>query len=849
MPPDRLHLVPTASSATTSSAGLTTVEAERRLTEWGPNEIPVAHESRLPARVLAQLRDPMLLLLMLAGGVTAVTRDLSDGIIIATVIVLNTTLGVVQEWRASRAVHQLDRLAAPWAVVVRDGHRGQVWARDVVPGDRLAVEAGDIVAADGVLEEAHSLQVDESAITGESVPRDCVAGEELEAGTVVTRGRGDAVVTRTGARSGLGRIAAVVAAAPLRRTPLQQRLGRLSAELVLLVVVLATVVLLLGLLRGRSLAEMVLVAVSLSVAAVPESLPAVASIALALGAHRMASRHAVVRRLPAVETLGSVTVLASDKTGTLTKGRMSVERLWLPSVGEVGWRDADLSGTVDAPGLDSLLRDMALCNDAYPRATGAGDGERAPGDPVEQAMLAACENGGLDVEQARARWPRVAERPFDPATRRMVTVHRAAAGERLLVCKGAPEAVIGLLDDTDERLTEVRAAATSLMETGHRVLMVGDRESAAAPLDLDEGGLRIVGLVAMSDPPRESAKGVVRALRDAGIRLVLVTGDHGGTARAVASRLGILRGGAAVVEGRQLDEVLGRGDVEDVGVFARVRPEQKVAIVAHLQQHGEVVAVTGDGVNDAPALRTADIGVSMGRSGSEVARQAAALVLADDELRTVVAAVEEGRRVYANIRTFLRYALAGGMAEVGVMLAGPFLGLVIPLLPAQILWINMLTHGLPGVAFSGEPLDRRLMKRPSRSPQESILGQGLVAQIGWGAAAITVVSLAAAVLAPRLEAHAQTCVFLTLGFGQLTVALALRARVGRRTWRQRGLEAAVGASVALQLLGAYAPALNELLGTRPVPAPALAVTVGLAVLPGALVRATVLRRDHAPAPR
>ena len=826
-----------------TAAGLTSAEAQRLLAEHGPNEIPSAREARLVTRVISQLRDPMLVLLMLAGVLTAVTHDLSDGVIIATVVVLNTTLGVVQEWRASRAVRELDRLAAPWALVVRDGARQQVHARAVVPGDLLLVEAGDIVAADGVLDEAHSLQVDESAITGESMPRDCAAGDLVEAGSVVTRGRGAAVVSSTGAASGLGRIAAAVASAPLRRTPLQRRLGRLSAELVVVVVALAGVVMLLGLLRGRSLEEMVLVAVSLSVAAVPESLPAVVSIALAMGAHRMARRNAVVRRLPAVETLGSVTVLASDKTGTLTEGRMTVELVWVPEVGEVRREHAG------RPEVRTLLRDMALCNDAYLASGADGSSGHPPGDPLEQAMLDLCDLGGLDVELVRARWPRVAEQPFDAALRRMATVHRSSSGDRLLVCKGAPEEMTGLLSGSDPALVDqARATADKLTDAGFRVLLVAERESPDR-LEPDSGGQRLVGLVALVDPPRESARGVVRALRGAGIRLALVTGDHAGTARAVASRLGLLRDAPEVVEGAQLDATLAAGDVERVGVFARVRPEQKVAVVSHLQDSGEVVAVTGDGVNDAPALRTADIGVAMGRSGTEVARQAAALVLADDELRTVVAAVEEGRRVYANIRTFLRYGLAGGMAEVAVMLAGPFLGMVIPLLPAQILWVNMLTHGLPGVAFSGEPLDRRLMQHPSRSPQESILGSGLAGQIAYTGAAIAVVSMAAGLLAPLLSAHPQTCIFLTLGFAQLAVALALRSPVGRRTWRQRGLEVAVAVSVLLQLMGVYVPALNELLGTRPLPYPALLVGLALAVLPALLVLLVRVMPARAPAPR
>jgi Ca2+-transporting ATPase len=454
-------------------------------------------------------------------------------------------------------------------------------------------------------------------------------------------------------------------------------------------------------------------------------------------------------------------------------------------------------------------------------------------------MLALCAAGGLDVEHERASWPRVSEQPFDAALRRMTTLHRRAEGGDLLVCKGAPDAVAELLGDSETAVAaEAAAVGERLTEDGYRVLLVADLQ-ASAPLHAGVGGLRMVGLVAISDSPRESARAVVADLRSAGIRTVLVTGDHAGTARSVAARLGMLDDTSQVVDGTQHDAALARGGLERVAVFARVRPEQKVAVVRGLQRAGELVAVTGDGVNDAPALRTADIGVAMGLSGTEAARQASALVLADDDLRTVVAAVEEGRRVYANIRTFLRYGLAGGLAEVLVLLTAPFLGVVVPLLPAQILWVNMLTHGLPGVAFGGEPLDKRVMRRPSRSPQESILGGGLAAQIAWTGAAIAAVCLVALPLSAPLHAHPQTFVFSILGFAQLAVALALRARVGRRHWSQRALEAAVSASLALQLLGVYLPLLNELLGTRPLPYAALGVAVGLSAGPALALRVTM----------
>jgi Ca2+-transporting ATPase len=826
--------------------GLSEDEAARRLAEDGPNTVPRSRPPRLHTRVLAQLRDPMILLLLVAGCVTVATDDVTDTVIIAAVVVLNTALGVLQEWRADRAIRALDRLAAPWAAVLRQGRRRRVAAGDVVAGDLLVLEAGDVVAADGVVVEAHALQVDESAITGESVPRELTAGDQVEAGTVVTRGRGRATVTRTGAESGLGRIAGLVAAAPVRRTPLQQRLTRLSGELVVGVGMLASLVLVLGLLRGRPPAEMLVVALSLAVAAVPESLPAVVSVSLAMGAHRMARRNAVVRRLPAVETLGSVTVLASDKTGTLTEGTMTVAGVWRPQ--ESGsWHPPTGTG-VPAGAQVELGRDLLLCNDADtfhdPSREGdpsPGPGARLVGDPIERALLELGHAYGLSAEEVRQEWPRTAELPFDAGSRQMTTVHRHRAGGRwLLVCKGAPESVLERVADGALQ-TLVREAADRAARNGDRVLLVAAREDTSEP-DPAAGDLRVVGLVALHDPPRASAADVVQALRAAGIRMVLLTGDHAATARSVAEGLTLLSAAPDVVEGPQLDSLLEHGDVRRVGVFARIRPEQKVDIVRHLQDRDEVVAMTGDGVNDAPALRTADIGVAMGGSGTEVARQAAALVLADDELQTVVVAVEEGRRIYRNIRSFLGYALAGGVAEVAVMILFPFLGVAVPLVPAQILWINMLTHGLPGVAFGAEPADPSDMRRPSRSPQQSILGQGLLSRILFAGSLITAVAVVAGLLAPALGAHVQTTIFVTLGIGQLSVAWALRSHLRPRHLEQRAVEAAVLSALVVQLLAVYVPALNQLLLTRPLGSAALLGAVAWGVVPGLGVHLSVLLR-------
>lgn len=828
--------------------GLSTVEAGRRLAEHGPNRSPEAPPRGWVRRVGDQLRDPMIMLLLAALVVVVAIGDTGDAVIIAAVVALNTGIGVFQEVRAERAIAALGRMAAPRARVFRDGALVEVAAASVVPGDLLRLEAGDIVPADAELVEAFSLQLDESAMTGESVPVDRAAGEEVLAGTVATRGRGTAEVTHTGADSGLGRIAALIAGTQVRPTPLQRRLSGLSHVLVLGTLVMAAVVFVLGVLRGQSVTDMLILSVSLAVAAIPESLPAVVSVALALGAYRMARRSAVVRWLPAVETLGSVTVLASDKTGTLTEGRMVVQTLWTPAGRrEVTGRGYSAAGRIVGlnalDGVDRLLRDLVLCNDAD--LTGPVDGEwTIVGDPMEAALLVAAEKARVTAAQQRRSWARVAELPFDSDRQRMTTLHLSPERVWLTVCKGAPEIVLDLVRP-GPATDEARRVAHELAGEGFRVIAVADSMSPGrAGADRLEEGLELAGLAAIMDPPRESARQVVADCQAAGIRLVLITGDHPATARAIAQAVGITSAAPDVVDGGMVARGEHLGRVEEIGVYARTKPEQKVDIVRAWQDRGHVVAMTGDGVNDAPALRGADIGVAMGSRGTEVARQAADLVLADDDLRTVVIAVAEGRRIFSNIRTFLRYGLSGGFAEIAVIIVAPFLGMPAPLLPAQILWINMLTHGLPGVAFGGEPLDPSVMGRPSSSPERSVLGDGLGRQIIGTGTIIFSVSLVAGLLAQGRGEHVQTSIFLTLGLAQLGVAIALRAPRHGFDWRTRGLEVAVVGAAALQIAGALVDPLRDLLGTEAVSLSTFAGIAGLAAAPGLLLWAERLLTRH-----
>jgi Ca2+-transporting ATPase len=769
-----------------------------------------------------------MLLLMAAVILTVSIGDFTDAAVIAMVNVVNTTVGVVQEVRADRAVTALASLSAPRARVIRDGRQQEIAAADVVPRDALMLAEGDLVAADAELVESAALLVDESSVTGESVPvekalksADQAADDRLAAGTVVMRGRGVATVTATGANSTIGRMAALFDTGP-QITPLQRRLRGLSRVLAAIVAILYVAVAVIGLIRGEPLELTAITAISLAVAAVPESLPAVITLSLAIGARRMADRNAIVRHLPAVEALGSVPVIATDKTGTITEGRMVAQRVWTP-VGEavISGTGYGLDGDVmsdgrrvragDAADLSALLRAAALCTDATVRPPDSEHPEgQIMGDPTEAALIVAAERLGLQHAALVDASPRAAEFPFDSLRKRMTTVHRKPTGY-LVVCKGAPEFLLhgDVIVAEDPVLRTASTTADEYASAGLRVLAVAAKESDGRPATAGEAesNLHLLGLVGIADPAKPSARATIAAFRTAGITPVLITGDHLATAGAVAAEVGIATGPDQVIDGRHV-----ASDDQDrlllAPVVARATPEQKVAIIDARQRAGEIVAMTGDGVNDGPALRHADIGVAMGRRGTEVARQAADLVLADDELSTMVAAISEGRRIYANVRRFLLFGMSGGAAEIMVMLVGPFLGMQLPLLPAQILWINLLTHGLTGVALGAEPADEAVIRRPPRPPAESVLGAGLWKRILRIAVLITTVTLAVALWGLMTDREWQTMAFLTLGTMQLSVAIALRGRP--ETWSNPFLLVAVGVAWLLQLAAVYVPPLATL---------------------------------------
>lgn len=831
-------------------SGLSAPEVERQRALSGTNEIAQSGRISVWSSVGVQLRDPLIVVLLAACLLTIVTRDVADAVVIALVIVFNTTVGVVQEVKADRAITALARLAAPTVRVRRDAHEMSVPAADLVPGDVVLLGEGDVVPADCEVCEASSLLVDESALTGESVavvkgaPHGEGAGDTLSSGTVVVKGRAVAVVRTTGTGSALGRIAALMDTR-VQLTPLQRRLAGLGRVLAVVAVALCGLVLVLGLARGQSLELMVVTAISLAVAAVPESLPAVVTLSLALGARRMASRHAVVRRLPAVETLGAVDVLATDKTGTLTRAEMMVEVLWTPRV-EVevtgdGYRptgeflaNAQLLDLGTAPDVVALLRAGVLCNDATllppPHPDGAWAGL---GDPTEVALLTVAAKAGITKEVLNQADPRLDEHPFESERQRMTTVHLfdpASSSQLLVVTKGSVEALHSQHGDIGdpEVWREALDRAAALAQRGFRVLAVTEGRGAphAAWFTFPQ---RLLGLIAMDDPAKPSAASTVARCMKAGIVPVLITGDHPATARAIATRVGVLSSDAdqPVVTGAQL----AAGEVEDVTavrVFARTSPEQKLGIVQAWKDRGAVVAMTGDGVNDGPALRRSDIGVAMGHRGTEVARQAADLVLADDELETVVAAVEEGRRVYANIRRFLVFGLSGGATEIAVMLLGPFVGLGLPLLAAQILWINLLTHGLTGVAIGAEPVEPGTMDRPPRPTDQSVLGAGLWQRVLALTVVLSAATLGVAVWSQESGRAWQTLVFVALTSLQLGVALGLRPR--QLTVENPMLPAAVAGSLLLAVAAVYVPVLQDLLGTSSLPATDLLLGIGTGVV-------------------
>ena len=805
--------------------GLTSEEAKKRLREYGPNALPERPAEPFSRKLLRQFQSPLVYILLLALLVDLLlwlyegARGVPlESLVILAILLLNALLGAFQEKRSEEALKRLKALAEPSVWVLRDGRFQRLSARGLVPGDVVRLEAGDRVPADGVLLEGSGLLVDESVLTGESVPVEKGVGEEVFAGTLLVRGRALLEVTRTGAQSAMGRIAHLLAEMEEEKTPLERRLHAFGHRVARLVLLLALGLLLLGFLVEGVSAKVVLFAVALAVAAVPEGLPAVLTLALALGVERMARRKAVVRRLSAVEALGSVTVIATDKTGTLTENRMEVQELL-------------------SPDPEKALLAMVLCNDAD-LATGAGD-------PLELGLLRYASRF-LDVERVRREHPRLSERPFDSAWKLMRVT--TPLGSFL---KGAPEALIPRLALPQEEQARLFEEAGAHAAKGFRVLALAFGEGER------EEGLRFLGFVLLLDPPRPEVPEAVARVLKAGVRVVMVTGDHPATARAIARRVGMPA--EVVATGEDL-ETLSDEELLKVDVFARVRPEQKLRIVEALQKAGEVVAMTGDGVNDAPALKRADVGVAMGQRGSDVSREVADLVLLDDNFATIVAAIEEGRSIYENIQKFLRFLFSTNLSEVLVVALGMVLAallglrdeaghLLLPLTAVQILWINLVTDGLPALALS---LDRNpgVLDRPPR-PKESPLLDGpslrFVLLTGALKAGLALGLLGFLPGAVGLEA-AQSATFHFMAIGQLFFAYAAR-HTDLRPLPNPYLHGAVGLSALAQVaLGVGLPGALEAV---PLPLGVWLLVFGMALLAFALAEAVdraVWKRGAAYAP-
>jgi len=873
------------SLATDGQAGLTPAEAQRRLAEHGPNEL-VERGLKSPWLILwEQLTGLMVLILIVAAVVSGALGDWKDAIAILAIVVLNAVLGFSQEFRAEKAMAALKQLAVPTVKVRRGGHVVEISASELVPGDIVLLETGGLVPADGRLLESVNLRVEEAALTGESEPvekharvldrPELTVGDRLNMvymGTVVTYGRGVAIVTATGMDTELGRIAELIQTVEREPTPLQRRLEQLGKGLAVAALGIVAVVFILGLLRGEDWQLMLLTAISMAVAAVPEGLPAVVTIALALGAQRMLKRQALIRKLPAVETLGSVTVICSDKTGTLTENRMTVTVLDV--LGETQQVDTLLRRGIpvaDAellPGerpsvrsLGLLAKAAALCNDASLEPTPEG-GYQAVGDPTEGALVVAAAELGLVKSELDLRWPRVGEVPFTSERKRMTTVHRVGVtsdetdapwccGTYVAFAKGAVDSLLDIservwsgdedLPLNDELRERILDANDRLAGQGQRVLGVAFRPLYEEPDPADEAGLEramtFIGLVGMIDPPRPEVREAVATAKSAGIRPVMITGDHPLTAQQIAWELDIAADGKPLT-GRDLSAMAAddlEGVVDQVSVYARVSPEHKLKIVRALQDRGQIVAMTGDGVNDAPALKKADIGVAMGITGTDVSKEAADMVLLNDNFATIVAAVKEGRTIYDNIRKFIKYTLSSNAGEIWVMLLAPLAGMPLPLLPLQILWINLVTDGLPGLAMGVEPPEPDTMNRPPHHPQESIFGRGLGRHVLWVGLLMGLVSLGMGYWTWRAGwANWQTMIFTTLTLSQMGHALAVRSReslfkVGLLS--NKALLGAVLLTFVLQMAVVYVPFLQNLFKTS-------ALTLGELLL--SLVLSTVV---------
>jgi len=861
-----------------SEIGLSDEQTEQRLSTFGKNEL-VERGQKSPFLILFdQFKEPMTLVLLAAVIISVIVGKAEESIAIAAIIVLNAILGFTQEYRAEKAMAALKRLAAPMVKVLRNGHVQEVASPLLVPGDIITLEAGDSVPADCRLIKAATLRAQESSLTGESIPvdkfsrsikqKDIALGDRknmVYMGTSIAYGRAEAAVVHTGMDTELGHIAHLLQDVSTEKTPLQRRMVKLGRTLAFAALFLVMIVFILGIINGGNLLDVFLTAIAMAVAAIPEGLSAVVTISLALGAQRMLKRQALIRKLSAVETLGSVTYICSDKTGTLTENRMTVQILdvaentiHLEEQMEKGmpvYKTTRDQSWTEWPALGLLLLGSALNNDAVLEKDPSSDRNfNTIGDPTEGALLVAAAQFGLKKKSLQEIVPRVAEVPFSSERKKMTTIHRCGADlsdERLITLlrevypgrtcpfvafsKGATSSVLpscshvyvnGEVEELDENWRDrIEESNDSMARNGLRVLGLSLRSLPSIPdednMETAETDHIFIGLIAMMDPPREEVKEAVETCKHAGIKPIMITGDHPLTALRIARDLGIADNDSALsgVELEKMDERELEEKVENTPVYARVSPEHKLNIVKALQQKGHIVAMTGDGVNDAPALRRADIGVAMGITGTDVSKEAADMVILDDNFATIVRAIREGRMIYDNIRKFIQYTLTSNIGEILVMLLGPLLGMPLPLTAIQILWVNLVTDGLPGLALSIEPAERNIMDRVPYPPEEGVFARGMGKRVVWGGILMGIVTTAFGYIFWRMgNPHWQTITFTILTLSQMGNAMAIRSfseslfRIGIFT--NPAMLFAVLLTLILQLAITYWPAMHSIFNTN-----------------------------------